>query len=234
MAEVHIEGPTPFGKPDDFAKAMASMGTPDGAVQLDELYAATKDMPEAARKVYLQIRAQVDTFTNGVAILKNPDYVPLPSINALMQDTWNICNHSIVPAGMLPSNPVPSLSFVMMIRDNKPTATLLIPENYKSQFEQDPIFVLGGIVYNGSHCRDYFNGLFKPGANHAVIQRRARMYEAEFLLHMRVTGAALNEYQKTVCGDFPLGLATDPELLYDSQPTPMAVERSSPLPPKAS
>lgn len=225
MAKVHVEGPLPYGKPEDLTSAIDSMLKGEAAISMDDI----ASMPEGAQRVMMQAQAQADIFTSGVAMLISNLYDAIPRVQSLLKDVWNIVNHRIVQVTMLPSNPVPHLSFVCAGKTkDELMGLILIPENYRKQFERDPLFILGGIVFVGSQTRDFYNGKINV-ENPKETADRARMYEAEYLLYIQQLGRPLNDYQLDVVAAFPKGLETRPELLYTPQPTPMAVDRTAPM-----
>ena len=215
MSKVFIDGPIPLGNPKSFAQAIDDALNGDTFLDINKM----DGLPASLQSAMKDMQVQADVFTNGVSILKDSNTVPVPVINSLMKDVWNICNNKIVRCVMLPSNPVTALSFAMAQgKDGKTIAMLMLPIDYAQRYQKDPIFVLGGIVFAGSQVRDFYNGKIGQD-NGKEIVARGKMYEAEFL--MFAAPHSFNKYQQSLLEMFPKGLATRPELLYDSIETPM-------------
>lgn len=206
-----MTGPKPLGSPKTFLEGINALANGRGqAVNVDKL-------PDGQEKQ--ELGAIVDTFTRGVAQLRDRSRFQNPIINALAEDTWRICNNRIVPCALMPNNPVVEISFVMTgVSKDDLKAAILLPENYPIQFAKDPLYCLGGICFVSSQVRDFYNQRTKQDSSN-LIHHRAKMYEAIFLQFVRSLGhLTFNKYQRQVMAEFPNGLVTS--LVYQTTEAP--------------
>jgi hypothetical protein len=98
-------------------------------------------------------------------------------------------------------------------------ASFLCPMNWLEQCRENLTYCLGGLVFNASQCRDYYNGHINREYDPMLIRQRGMGYEAEFLhLAMKHQPFEPNHYQKAVMTKYPEGVASIRPLLYDCRP----------------
>lgn len=157
-------------------------------------------------------------FTEAVAFLRTS--FPNPAIRALMAMVWEIVGSKIVPFALGPA--VETLSMASANRAGLPSTIILAPHNWMEQIQQDAVLQMGAVVFVGAQAVDSYNGKLQSRASFEDCIKRARAYEAEFLLTLSAHGltTSFNDYQKKVLEDFPKGLRTDTivPLLYTPKP----------------
>lgn len=170
-----------------------------------------------------------DLMTLLVDQLRNHDCCPNPYINDLTKLTWRLVGNKEVLFACL--NTVQSLSFMVVGKNVPPErdpqviplttplvvdkqAAYLCPDNWLEQCRQNLTYCLGGVVFNASQCRDYYNN--KLDRNCIA---RAMAYESEFLhLAMKHKPFTPDEYQSKVMKTYPDGIGTIRSLLYSCRP----------------
>jgi hypothetical protein len=115
---------------------------------------------------------------------------------------------------------VDQVYFAAEITKTQKRAVILCPADFWERAEKDVIYNGGALVFVGSQARDWYNDRMNKQNQQEVIDR-ARCYESEFLLLVKnrtLSGYKFNEYQQSIMRDFPKGLQTRPELMYESKP----------------
>jgi hypothetical protein len=104
-----------------------------------------------------------------------------------------------------------------------------MPHEWLDQISQDPLLQMGAIVFVGSQIVDFHNERIGVSPEQAAISiKRARAYEAEYLLTLRKVSSTvtLNDYQHRVLQEYPSGLMTPSvaldRLLYTPKPVAAA------------
>ncbi len=169
-----------------------------------------KDLPEGPEKDHA--KAICDAFTSSVDFLRRG--FPNQAIQARAAILWDLCGSKIIPLALGPN--VPTLSFAKM----GPNGIIFVPEDWVAQISRNPVHQMAAVVFVGSQAVDCYNDLIKTREEARQILRRARLYEAEYLLTLRQVAKdyKLNDYQESVLKEFPKGLASVPSLVYVSKP----------------
>ncbi len=140
---------------------------------------------------------------------------PNPRIRTLAGIAGDVIGHGIVPVA-LESN-VTSVSFMAYQKGEEMQAVILLPLEWEGLIRGDTAMQLGAVLFNISKAVDVYNGLLD-----IQLERRATMFEAEYLLTLRREFAqvTLNAYQKHVLTEFPQGLDSEgtEHLRYESKP----------------
>ncbi len=157
-------------------------------------------------------RVLSESFTSGVGYLRSS--FPNESIRTLMSIVWDLCGSKTVPLALGPS--VQSLSF----GKTGANGIMFAPVDWVAQIKEDAVYQMAAVVFVGSQAVDCYNDLIKTREEARQILRRARLYEAEYLLTLRQVAKdyKLNDYQESVLKEFPKGLASVPSLVYVSKP----------------
>jgi hypothetical protein len=169
-----------------------------------------------------------ELFTRLVDALRDQRSCENVYVNDLLGLTWRLVGNKQVLFAA--HSQVPSLSFIVLgqtppqIRQdvlaiglNPPLqldkeACFLSPLSWLEQCKTNLTFCLGGLVFNASQCRDFWNNKIDP----KLSRQRAMGYEAEFLhLAMKRQPFKPNDYQHTVMTKYPHGVASIRHLLYD-------------------
>jgi hypothetical protein len=100
-----------------------------------------------------------------------------------------------------------------------PQTAVFLPKNWLEEVRRDPVLQMGALVFVGSQVVDVYNHRLVDEGPSSI--KRARAYEAEFLLHTRKVSPNLsfNEYQQRVMAEYPRGLQSEAAqgLLYTSR-----------------
>ena len=130
---------------------------------------------------------------------------PNEDIRRLMALTWDAVGQGITPASL---GPVKTCSFVVVSGPMGPKATIMFPEGWVDLLHSDRLMQMGALVFTGSQSVDFRNS--RLIGQQKDVQKRAFAFEAESLLtSLEVWPTArLNDYQRKVLADFPLGLAS--------------------------
>lgn len=144
-------------------------------------------------------------FSELVDVMRNPEHLPLPSINALMTLFWRLVGNKISPVAM--TDAVPTLSFWAEIRGGRTLAFILCPIKWYEMLREDPHYQMGALVFAASQSKDYWNHQMLPHTRKAV-KDRAWSSEAELLLYFARTSPKFkpNEYQQKIMQEYPLGI----------------------------
>jgi hypothetical protein len=134
---------------------------------------------------------------------------------------WELVGNRICPTAI---SFVPTLSFWAEARDGELIAFILCPQNWVQMVKADPIMQLGGLVFNASKAKDYWNQKV-PGLTDTDedSMERCWSYEAEYLNYVSALkpSFAPNDYQKKVMDKYPNGLrSARPGVHYHSRPFP--------------
>jgi hypothetical protein len=183
--------------------------------EIEKRFADTKNADELPEGDPLREKAKFlgDGVTQVVSVLRTA--FPNPVINRLASVLWDVLGHGIVPAAIGPK--VESVSFFATKRGPVVNAYLILPPNWGEMYHRDPIMQTGAIVFNGSKAVDVYNDKLDN-----VLQQRATMYEAEYLLTIKEISPLyeMNDYQKRVIAQFPEGVRSSGAqgLVYESKP----------------
>lgn len=155
-----------------------------------------------------------DGFTQVVASLRT--LVDNENINRLGTLLWGLVGHKIVPVAIGPK--VTTVSFLAFKYKDLSQAQIILPLDWGEMFHKDPIYQAGAVVGVGSKAIDFYNNQF----NDEAIEKRARLWEAEFLLTVLKgdPSYSLDSYQRSVVSEFPEGLRSNKAvpLLYSWKP----------------
>lgn len=159
-----------------------------------------------------------ETVTSGVDFLRS--VFPNEAVQKLMKLVWDIIGHKITPIALGPQ--VPSISLAVFGSPALPQAAIFLPHNWLDDVKADPVLQMGALVFVGSQALDFYNQkVGRAPAQGPESVRRARAYEAEYLLTVKKMGpqTKFNDYQKKVLDDFPEGILTPAirDLLYQSR-----------------
>lgn len=164
----------------------------------------------------LKAQAMGDSFTLGVGYLKTT--FPNAALQKLMALVWDIMGNKLIPVAMGPD--VQSVSIAVFGNPILPQAAVFLPHHWLDDLKRDPVLQMGAIVFVGSQIMDFYNRRLITEAEQSI--KRARAYEAEFLLTSRRQSPhlVLNDYQQRILNDYPEGLSSPgvQDMLYVSKP----------------
>lgn len=160
----------------------------------------------------------VAVFDRAVDDLRNERF-PSRSINRLMGITWDIIENRIVLVAA--TEAVPTIHFYCEINRSIRQAAIMVPLNWVTQINENPLMTLGGLVWASSQAVDFYNNRFRQETKQE-IETRAGAYEAQFYIDVQTVNQntfTMNQYQEGIMRRFPQGLLSlDPALRYDPQP----------------
>jgi hypothetical protein len=159
----------------------------------------------------------VTMFDALVDTLREPKSFPNPRINELVKLMWRLIGNQVVKVALNTQfgHRMPGAAFSLMGNQQAYEAIIWLPTSYAQMVVHDRIFHMGGICFNASQCRDFYNGKVGPGKNPQPAQQRALAYEAEFINTIaQADEFKPNDWQKQVMEQFPKGLASVQNLLY--------------------
>jgi len=161
---------------------------------------------------------------NSLLIIGNPDETPSKPLNDLAELTWQLIGKNIVPVAF---GGVPTITMCIEIRRQQKAAAMIFPQDIQSRMKKEGLVFLGGMVYNASKARDYYNNqVFDIKA----FECRAMAYEAEFLRILKKQEIPFNDYQEEVLKKFPNGLNSLPaEYSYEGKKFDAETAEVSPL-----
>lgn len=144
-----------------------------------------------------------EMITSAVDFLRST--FPNKDIQRLMGLAWDAIGQGITPASL---GPVETASFVVVSGPTGPKATIMFPEGWVDLLHSDRLMQMGAIVFTGSQAVDFRNS--RLIGEQKDVRKRALAFEAEYLLtSLEVSPTArLNDYQRKVLADFPLGLGS--------------------------
>lgn len=164
-----------------------------------------------------------DTVTTVVGILRNPLITPNRRINGIASLAWDLIGNNMTPAALAG---VPQVHFGAQVSNDRKQGVILVPLDYHERVAQDFIFNAGAMVFVGSQARDWYNdklaywedGKLVDGRQEVMV--RARAYESEWLLMIKGLdlGYEFNEYQQKILDEYPEGIESRPDLIYNSKP----------------
>ena len=148
---------------------------------------------------------------------------PNETTNHLMRQVWHLFGSRTAMTAVYPVA-TPTVAVI----GNKTGFAVLFPLNWVEDASKDPVMAGGALVFCGSQAVDGYNGCLVGPLFAPISKKRARAYEAEYLLAVRAASPdwGPNEYQKGVLAEFPEGVKSAKELMYVGKPAP-----SSPPPP---
>jgi hypothetical protein len=173
--------------------------------------------------LFSSAKAMESVFTALVDRLRSPSVCHCPPINDLMSLFWRLVGNRICPASI---SSVTSISFWCEVKDSNYFATVMCPQNWLQMLKEDKTMQLGGMVFQASRAKDYWNRIF-PGRDCPAQDSfdRACSYEAEFLNYLLAEDQDFspNVYQQQVLEKFPKGLSSArPGLHYEGRSFPIS------------
>ena len=167
-----------------------------------------------------KLPAITQMFNLGVDVLRDPQTTPSLPINRLMTLAWRLIGNKVTPttvAEKMPLGHPETLHFWCEIRENKSLGVVMVPFEWAKMVIEDRWMQLGGLVFIGSQCADYWHGKINRNSGDRPAMERAMAHEAEFLLTLG--GFTPNPYQKQVLDHFPQGLKSlSADLRYELKP----------------
>ncbi len=181
------------------------------------------DVSQAPADMQQKVAIIVKLFDAGVDFLRDPQIVPNLAVNQLMTLTWRLVGNRITPAAVVEKMPLghpETLHFWCEIKANGRLGVIMVPFEWDKMCQEDRYMQLGGLVFVGSQCADYFHEKVSEATGDRPAMARARAYEAEYLRTIQgFSGVRFNDYQKRVLEAFPQGLDSLPQhLRYELKP----------------
>jgi hypothetical protein len=159
----------------------------------------------------------VAMFDALVDTLREPKSFPNPRINELVKLMWRLIGNQFIRVALNTEvgDRMPGAAFSLLGNRQVHEAIIWLPTQYAQMCVQDRIFHMGGICFNASQCRDFYNGKILENGGQQLTQQRALAYEAEFLHTMAQSEQFKpNDWQQKVLENFPNGIASVQNLLY--------------------
>lgn len=148
-----------------------------------------------------------DKFTEMVDCLRT---FPNDHLAMLGRLVWRLVGNRVIQVTFME---VPTISFAVARQSNRLMGMVICPNNWLDQVKANPNFCMGGLVFVGSQCRDFWNG--KLGIDSRIMDR-ADAYEAEYLLNSPST--VLSAHEAHLIQRYPKGLDSVRELIYEGKP----------------
>ena len=143
-------------------------------------------------------------FTYLVDVLRSPESFPNKHINDLMRLTWQLVGNDIVRFAVMNDPKLQTIHFYYEQQGSQIIQCFVVPLDFANRCVQQRIFMMGGMVYNSSLMRDFWN----KRHDDELRMDRALSYESEFYRTLTNKEGEFkpNEYQQQVIHRFPNGL----------------------------